>query len=377
MIRKLTLSNFRSLGPNVVVRLGRLNFLVGVNGSGKSNVLHALTFVSEAVRIGLPGAVTNNGGIVAVRRHSTGHPYNMMIELEIALERGSARYGFEITGDRSEEYRVRREWAQVSVANEFTEFRVEDGNWSGPGNLRPAMDKQSLAITALGGDFRIKPLWEFLANRMVYSIYPDVLRNPQKFSSETPMKSRGENWASLLYQQDKKAWKADLVAALGKLTGDIEGIRVTRAAGLLVAQICRKTPGEKSKKWFDAASESDGTLRVAGLLTALLQEPSLPVIGIEEPELTVHPGALPLLFDYLDEASHRSQILVTTHSPLLLDYLDLDKANVFVVRRREAITAVGPLSEQHKESVKKQLLTLGDLMISGELQLSMFEDKAV
>jgi len=78
-----------------------------------------------------------------------------------------------------------------------------------------------------------------------------------------------------------------------------------------------------------------------------------------------------LLYDYLLEASERSQILVTTHSPLLLDYLDLKRAKIFVTQRHEALTTLTALSESHKNAVKKQLLTLGELMVSGELQLEL------
>ena len=90
MITRLSISNFRSIGANVEIRPGRLNFLVGANGSGKSNVLRALTFVREAVRMGLPGAITINNGIESVRRHSSGHPRNVRIEIDASLDKRNA-----------------------------------------------------------------------------------------------------------------------------------------------------------------------------------------------------------------------------------------------------------------------------------------------
>lgn len=372
MLKKLTINNFRSLDAGIRLELKALNFFVGMNGSGKSNILETLTFVREAVRTGLPGAVTHHNGIEALRRRSSGHPKGFSIDLDLDLAGRFASYGFEIIGDEAGGYRVERERGAIEQADSSrVELGIEQGEWYGPDNLKPNLDRQSLAITALGGDPRIKPLWEFLANMMVYSIFPDVLREPQKFSSETPMKSQGDNWSSILHQQGKSPWKNDLVAALGKLTGDIEDVKVTKTAGYLIAQFRHRTPSGNSKKWFDAATESDGTLRVAGLLTSLLQEPTLPVIGIEEPELTVHPGALPLVFDFLNEASSRSQVLVTTHSPILLDLVDVDEAQVFVVEKRDSVTTATPLSETHRESVRQQLLTLGEMMVSGDLQLAL------
>ena len=64
---------------------------------------------------------------------------------------------------------------------------------------------------------------------------------------------------------------------------------------------------------------SDGTLRLVALLAALLS-PS-PPLCIEEPELGLHPDAVALLTGVLDEASHRMQLVVTTHSEALLSAL--------------------------------------------------------
>ena len=83
------------------------------------------------------------------------------------------------------------------------------------------------------------------------------------------------------------------------------------------AEFLHQTDRKRTKdrpKWFESAQESDGTLRVAGIITALLQNPAPTLIGVEEPLLTVHVGAIPLLYDYLKQASWRCQVWVTTHS---------------------------------------------------------------
>jgi predicted ATPase len=370
MLRTLKLTNFRSLGRDVDLSLGPLSVLVGRNGSGKSNILRALTFVRDAMRLGLPGAVTHSNGIDAVRRHSKGHPHNVRIDLELTIEGRAARYAFELTGDSTEEYRVKSELASISHEGAETVFEVRDGVFYGPDNLRPSLDAQSLALTALGGDTRLRPLWDELANLMVYSINPSELRKPQKFSAESPMSTEGENWVSILHTQAEAAWKQDLVAALAKLTGDVDDVKVTKVASFLVAEFHHRSDG-KAKKWFPAERESDGTLRVAGILTALLQQPSLPMIGIEEPEQTIHPGALPILYDYVREASDRSQIILTTHSPTLLDFIDVEECRVFVVGRGPDGTTVTPLAPSQKRAVEENLLSLGDLIQSGDLQLDL------
>lgn len=139
---------------------------------------------------------------------------------------------------------------------------------------------------------------------------------------------------------------------------------MSKAASYLVVQFRHGANGQG--KWFDAAQESDGTLRVAGILTALLQEPPLPLVGIEEPELTVHPGALPLLMDYLRQASDPSQVLLTTHSPELLNLVAAD--DVRVVVRSNSGTRIGGMAEDQRDAVTHGLLRLGELMTSEGLR---------
>jgi predicted ATPase len=367
VITTLHVSNFRSLAEDVRVDFGRFTALVGPNGSGKSSVVDALRFVADCMHMGLNGAITSRSGINGVRRWSGGHPYNLTLRLQLHLEAGPAAYEFELVGDSDEEYRIKSEAAVLTDATGGSiRFRVDRGNWiEGPDNLRPPVNRQSLALPLVGGDKRFEPLFQALQNIAIYSIFPDVLRAPQKYSPARPMELHGANWSSVLRDQGLETWKPELVAVLGKLTGDIEDIRIEPAAGLLVVQFKHRSPNKKLK-WFDAAQESDGTLRVAGIVTALLQEPFIPVLGVEEPELTVHPGAIALLFDYLKEASKRSQIIVTTHSPELLDRVDAD--DVRVVERIDGITTVARMANTQRETVRTGLLTLGEVLRTEGLQ---------
>jgi predicted ATPase len=376
MIREIVVSNFRSLGRDIHIRPGRLSFLVGPNGSGKSNVLDVLSFVRDSVIQGLPAAITHRGGIDSVRRRSHGRPFDVHIELHLTLPSGPAHYAFVITGDRLEEYRVKSENAGVQHQGKNYVFQRNGNSWSGPQGLAPRMDEQSLALTALGGAEQFKPLVDFLSGITVYSIFPDTLRGAQRFDSTRPMKAHGENWVSILREMVKEAdIKEDLVAGLKKLTGDIEDIQVTSAAGHLIAEFKQQVKAKKEKRWFEASQQSDGTLRVAGLLTALLQRPPLPVIGVEEPELTVHPGVLPMLYDYLLQAAEVSQVFVTTHSPIVLDVVDTERDVIMVVNRIDGKTDVRNLTKNQLTTVRKSLLSLGELFVSGDLQLSLFDEQ--
>lgn len=368
MLKHVTVSNYRSLDANVAIRLGALTVLVGPNGSGKSNVADVFRFMADAMRVGLEGAITKRHGIAAVRRWSSGRPFNLSFSVELALPGGlTGVYSFALAGDKTEEYRVKSEEAIISGPTSQRRFRIEDGRWVyGPENLRPAVNPLNLVLPLVAGDSRFEPLATALKNVAVYSIFPDSLREPQKYDPATPMNEHGENWVSILKDQDEAALRGDLLEALRRLTGDIEDLRIVPVGGYLSVQFKHAVHDSKRPKWFDAAQESDGTLRVAGIVTALLQSPPLTLIGVEEPELTVHAGAIPMIFDFLKQASRHSQVIVTTHSAELLDLVDPD--DVRVVERREGATTVTSMLARQKEAVRERLLSLGEIMRSEGLK---------
>lgn len=363
MIERLTVSNYRSLGEGVTVDLGPFTAFVGPNGSGKSNVVDVLRFVSDAMSVGLSGAITKRQGIKAVRRWSSGHPFNLFVEIRLRLPEGPASYRFELAGDRVDEYRLKVEEAEVVQGSSRHSFQVSAGAWHGPAGLEPQLDPQTLALPLVGGDTRFRALLADLRRTSVYSIFPDTLRAPQEYDPTRPMELHGSNWASILKEQPQETWKPELVQALHRLTGDVEDIRVKSAAGYLVTEFRHTSPGRP--KWFAAAQESDGTLRVAGIITALLQQPPLPVVGIEEPELTVHPGAIRLLVDYLQQAAKDNQVLITTHSPELLDLLKAEQ--IRVVTRQAGATRVDSMRDDQRRAVRDGLLSLGELLTIGDL----------
>ena len=235
--------------------------------------------------------------------------------------------------------------------------------------MRPKVTAQSLAMTLVAGDERFAPLANALRNVCVYAVFPDTLREPQKPDTVRPMKQHGENWTTILQGMTANGAAGELKAGLAKLTGDITDFRVRQLGGYLNAEFLHATERKRTKdrqKWFESAQESDGTLRVAGIITALLQEPPLTLIGIEEPELTVHVGAIPLLYDYLKQAALRGQVLLTTHCVELLERLDID--DIRVVERRNGVTTVAPVRHDQRDAIKKRLMTIGDVVSMEGLQ---------
>jgi energy-coupling factor transporter ATP-binding protein EcfA2 len=199
MITAIEVSNYRSLGSAVRLRLGRLTALVGPNGAGKSNLADVVRFLAEALTIGLEAAIASRHGIDAVRRWSSGRPFNLSIRADLSEASFSGTYAFTLVGDRAEDYRLKEEEALVYDKDTAASHRflLRDGKWvAGPPDLRPKVTAQSLAMTLVAGDERFAPLANALRNVCVYAVFPDTLREPQKPDTARPMKQHGENWTT-------------------------------------------------------------------------------------------------------------------------------------------------------------------------------------
>lgn len=396
MIRRIQVSNFRSLGENVSLELGPLTVLVGQNASGKSNVADVFQFVADTLRLGLERAVAERHGFGTICRSGGGKTRELSIRVDVKNEVGIGFWELVLgSADGGDGYRIVRERGQWDVAvpdalrkqskkivtkasktvaqqnrHRYVEdadrsFECASGEWLHVRPKRRPPQKPSPTKTFLGSkDWRFDVLEEELQNIAIYRIFPDRLREAQRPDVADSMRTHGENWASVLRDLDKVTAGPDFLAAMGQIVGDVDDYRVSAVGGYLIPEL-RHIDAEGTQVWRGAVQESDGTLRIAGILTALLQ-PCHGFIGIEEPEQTIHPGALGVLFDYIREASTRSQILLTTHSSELLDRLDVDE--IRVVERQHGVTTVSPVDETQRLLVKKRLATVGELVFSEGLR---------
>jgi predicted ATPase len=365
MITRMVVSNFRSIGEKVTIDLGKFTVLVGINGSGKSTVCDVVRFVADSLRYSLASAIEKRNGLTAVRRYSDGKPFDVAIRLELDSAKGTGHYEL-LFGVQGKDLTVKVEdafWADKETARQG-EFRIERGNWKKkPAELTPVVSDGTLVLPTIAGDLRFMPLYEALVKNAIYNLYPVALREPQKPNPSRPMDEHGGNWGSILSEALKAESRNDLVEGLHAITGDVDDVRVKPLGGYLITQFrhgVAQQAGKNKERWFDAQQESDGTLRIAGILTALLQKPFPNLIGIEEPELTIHPGGIRLLTDFLRQASKSSQLILTTHSPDLLDCLE--PGEVRVVHRQNGATSIATMSEEQKAQVSEKLRTLGEIL---------------
>ncbi len=392
VIKRVQIKNFRSLA-DVDLHLDNLTVLVGANGTGKSNVIDVLRFVRDAITHGLDKAILDRHGMSAIRRWSPrGAPYDVHINLHMESDEGwSGEYGFTLGSERRGEYRVKWErlhitgkddWLLPTKNQETAEpytLEIKNSKWvrwpkSITGIIKPltpSPDPPNVSNTDLtlfqipiiiGAQARMH---SFLRNMSFYTIYPDLLREPQKPANPYPLQEKGENLASVLRELPKRN-QPDIAStineALEKVVEGVNHYKVSQVGGYLVTRLHHALDNgdEKRRPAFELAQESDGTLRMLGILTALYQQPPRDLLTIEEPEMTIHPGALGVLCDVIEEASTRSQILITTHHPDMVDRFSSDTLRV--VEKVGGMTRIGPVDRGQCDILKQKLFSPGELM---------------
>lgn len=154
--------------------------------------------------------------------------------------------------------------------------------------------------------------------------------------------------------------KRKLLDALHALYDDIEDFDVQIEGGTVQVFF------QEGRYIVPATRLSDGTLRYLCLLTILCHPSPPPLVCIEEPELGLHPDVLPTLADLLKDAAERTQLIVTTHSDVLVDALtDLPEAVVVAERNAAGTTLTRLDAEKLKPWLEKY--RLGQLWTCGQI----------
>ena len=125
------------------------------------------------------------------------------------------------------------------------------------------------------------------------------------------------------------------------------------------------------------SQESEGFRRFYAHLLALYQQPPKLSLLFEHPEDGIHPGALSLLADEFQSAPNdeRGQVILTTHSPGLLDRFSADQ--IRVVERDGFYTKIGPLAPEQRESLNEHLMNPGELLTVDPARIGESHTEAV
>lgn len=400
VVRSLILKRFRSV-PSERIEFDNPTFLVGRNGSGKSNLVDAFSFLADAMAVPLQAVFDRRAGITAVRNRTSGksYPPNLGLGVVFGAINGNGgavggRYAFEVRALPNYGFEVVKEQCLVEHSKESRSwFEREKGSFrSNVKGLGPSLDATALSLPLVGGDAHFAPVVSALSRFRVYSIEPPKLREMQDPDGGTSLRKDGSNAASVLQEIGRQS--QEQLARIGEILATIvpntRAVRVRKHGNKLSLEFtqewdddgkdsrkaAKKPAGGASKRLrFEAFNMSDGTLRALGLLTAVFQRPAPSLVAIEEPETTIHPGALGAVLDLIRHAAKNMQVVVTTHSPEVLDAKWIRPEHLRVVEWGHGATRVGEVSDATRAALRDHVMGAGELLRSNALRAEpLFEN---
>lgn len=389
LLSRIKLKNMLSFNEEGIdIELRNLNVLIGANGSGKSNLIEALSLLRTAP-IHLASGMREVGGIATwlhKPQQETGSTPIASIEVLTGITSSHREYGIPI--------KHRIDFTESGHRFELVDEVIEDNDGA---TIYPyykfrscshepmiaIMDKvsQQIAFQLLS----VNSEESILSQRKDPDLYPEITQLSEAYKQIRIYR----DWTFGRYSKVREPQKTDL-------RNDFLEENCQNLA--LVLNQIQKNPKIKKKileylkifypRFSDYTTQieagsaqiffiednvsipatrlSDGTLRFLALLTALYSPTSGNLICIEEPELGLHPDILPTIAEILKEASQTKQLIVTTHSDILIDALSDTPESVIVCENTRGYTTLKRLDENELREWLEEY-TLGQLWTRGEI----------
>jgi predicted ATPase len=388
-IQKLGIEGFRSLKKGSWAP-GDLNVIIGPNGTGKSNLLQFLELISASAQGRLAKYIQSLGGMDSVVWDGKATSISFALRTSpVGHAEGADYYALQLSrlGNGSS-YRITHEllasYADVATGERTQPFRflertdgskvVIDGVPSSDVLPESVPEDESLLFSArspFAPDHVISPFQEQLAS---ISVYQDlqvgrtaVIRQAAVARLEKRVDPDGQNLIPVLhtlYTGDRD-FKRNVDAAMAVAFGaDYEELVFPPAAD---QRIQLRVRWRTLRRAQCAADLSDGALRFLFLLTVLASPSPGSVIAIDEPETGLHPSMLPIVAEYAVDAATRSQVILTTHSPQMLDAFGDTRPTTTVAHCSDGETTLSVLGDDELSYWLKDY-SLGALFKSGELE---------
>lgn len=342
----LHVQGFRSL-KDITWNPGDLNIVIGPNGSGKSNLLRSLDMLSASAQGRLGKFVQAAGGMEPLVWDGEAEEIRIRMRTSPTdawrdWERDSLSYELDVArlGPTSN-YRIRHEllgnYYRVEQKEKAEPFKLLERH----GAVARVFDQNEKALTAPeeempeGETLLSQATSLFDYNRVVsqyraqlaaWSVYHDLhvnqdapIRSPAVAKLDSRVTPDGQNLITVLHTlyTGNREFKKEVNLAMRAAFGDeFEELVFPPAADQRIQLRVRWRSLQREQS---AADLSDGTLRFLFLLAVLASPSAAPLIAIDEPETGLHPSMFPVLAEYAADAAQRSQVILTTHSPAMLD----------------------------------------------------------
>lgn len=357
-IESLRVENYRALRQVALDRLTPMTVLLGPNGSGKSTVFDVFNFLAECFQYGLRHAWDRRGRAKELKSRGATGP--IVFELKYRENRETPVITYHLAIDEGlKGPEVVEEWLQWRRGRTGKPFRFIDFK-KGVGRAvrgeAPDADADRVEVNLRSPDLiavntlgqfsehpRVAALREFITDWYVSYLSVDQTRNQPEAGPQERLSKTGDNLPNVIqYLKEQHPERLEKIfSILRKRIPRLERVDAAPMPdGRLLLQI-KDAPFETP---ILSRFASDGTMKMLAYL-AVLHDPVPPrFIGVEEPENFLHPRLLPELAEECRAASEVSQLLITSHSPFLLNTMRADEVRV-LYRDEEGFTQAVMTSE--------------------------------
>jgi len=397
MLTKIETKNYRNLDLEEGVSLGALNIFIGPNGSGKSNLTKALRFLQEGLidspdqRRGVSSfeSAIAEFGFEKVLDASVKMPATMKLKLAFDLI-NNLEHVLEVELDVKKETSVDLMTEQYYAAPKsdpehskqfFYQSHVSSGVASylddeGETRSLKGLSANEFAIKEIAKKIGVKNWAELIFSEMRdWGFYESARMNlewirhvtPERGSTDHRLAPSGANLIPVINElfQNDIDFEERMLAAMRELFPQTRRLRIGDVGRTSL-----------SLEWwvndidtpFYLDQMSDGTVRMLCWATVLLSPKKHKLIIIDEPEAGVHPAWLRVLAGWIAEAARETQVIISTHSPDLLDFFtdDLNSVLVFTESSKRNHYSISTIDRARIDEQLKEGWQLGDLYRVGE-----------
>ncbi len=314
----ITVKGFKSIGSIEKLKLGAVNVVVGPNGSGKSNFIGVFSFL-HAIRQGhLQDYVLKAGGAEKVLHFGSKVTPELEIHISFEFEDGLNQYQIVLQPTDADELVPSSEIVYYRDKTNtpfqlFTESLTREEKEAGISGPFPS--EWEASVRSRFDRWRIYHFHDTSSN--------SAMKKTADLDDNDFLRADGSNLAPFLYYLQKKHKIAySLIRRTVQRVVPFFDAFQLKPQKLNENKIKLEWRHKGSEAYFDASSFSDGTLRFIALATLFLQPEELrpSLILVDEPELGLHPYAITLLASLMKQASAKTQVIVSTQSPFLLDH---------------------------------------------------------
>lgn len=378
-IESLRVENYRALRKVVLDDLTPMTVLLGPNGSGKSTVFDVFNFLSECFQFGLRHAWDRRGRGRELKTRGTTEPIVFELKYREQPKQPVITYHLSIDeGAKGPE--VVEEWLQWRRGQKGQPFRFLDfrrgvgravsGELPDAEDLRKDTELRSpdlIAVNTLGQlaeHPRVAALREFITDWYVSYLSIEQTRNQPEAGPQERLSKSGENLPNVIqYLKEQHPERLEQIfSILRQRIPRLERVEAeTMPDGRLLLQIKDAPFAQPVLSRF----ASDGTMKMLAYLTVLYAPAPARFIGIEEPENFLHPRLLPELAEECRAAAEHAQLLITSHSPFLLNAMRAEEVRVLYRDEQGFTQTVRAADIQGVPEFVREGAALGHLWMEG------------